>query len=512
MEKQKRIFAWVMVFLILFGTIAFAVGSLVSWAEEAGLQPMSAGDDIVSIPTEPTVWVESSLPTIAKDEPVDLTIRIVDPQVSKRPQQGGTIDFGGYLTVTQDDGSGARVTVSGMTSNGFSGGNALVAKVVSVDHYDLKDTSYLQYTVKLENVLYTNTSSNLLKFKVEEESVQGYSRSFSVDMTDFLSDYTPPVTPSRPGTDDDEDEEEDEEERPDIATAKPYIIVSDYDYGGSAVMAGSTFDLAITFRNTSRWVDVENIVVTVATSEGLAIVNSSNTFYVEDLESRSAMTKKFTLRVQPGVEPGSESVDITFKYQYVADDARSDLETSEKIAIPVQQLDRFQVDPIEMVDQVMVGEDYTMTVKYVNKGRSSVYNLSAEIQGNILAPGQRQNIGNIEAGKSGEIDFDVQSNDPGTVEGTVILTYEDLNMNVSTVEVPFTTQIVDPNAGMEFPTDDIMGDGMEVPMEPETTQPSVWIYVAVGAGVLAAILLLVVHKKRKAAKLLAELEDDDEDI
>lgn len=510
MQKQKRIVAWVMTFLILFGTLAFAIGSIVSWADEAALQPMSSGDDIVTIPTEPTIWVESSTPTIAKDEEVTLTIRIVDPQIKRRAGDDGKVSFEDIFPSDGADGYKGTITLTDVTSNGFTAPpERWGAQITSVGSYDLKDSSYLQYTVKLQGLSYTNTNSKLLKFKVEGE--QDYSRSFSVDMSSFLSDYTPPVTPPQPGGNDDDDKDEDKE-KPDIATAKPYVIVSDYDYGGNAVMAGSTFDLAITFRNTSRWVDVENIVVTVATSEGLAIVNSSNTFYVEDLESRSAMTKKFTLRVQPGVEPGSESVDISFKYQYVADHARSDLETSEKIAIPVQQLDRFQVDPIEMVDQVMVGEDYTMTVKYVNKGRSAVYNLSAEIEGNILSPGQRQNIGNIEAGKSGEIDFDIQSNEPGPVEGKVILTYEDLNMNVSTVEMPFTTQIVDPNAGMEMPTDDMMGGDMEVPMEPETTQPSMWIYVAVGAGILAAIILLIVRKKRKAAKLLAELEEDDEDI
>ena len=57
MQKQKRIVAWVMTFLILFGTLAFAIGSIVSWADEAALQPMSSGDDIVTIPTEPTIWV-----------------------------------------------------------------------------------------------------------------------------------------------------------------------------------------------------------------------------------------------------------------------------------------------------------------------------------------------------------------------------------------------------------------------------------------------------------------------
>ena len=540
MDRRKRIVAWVMIFLMLFGTLAFAVGSIVAGAEELTLVPRAAGDNSpvpleeggsgsssASIPTEPTLWVEASETPIPKDEPVTITIRIVDPQVSKRPDSDGKVDFGDYLTTTTDADPGKEknpsVTIPNMVSNGFTGptegtgedAKIYSGKVTSVDSYDQGNISYLQYTVVLENVVYSNAESKLLKFKVEGGGDSTYSRSFSVDMEEFLTDYNPPVI-VQPTPDDDEDTDSDDgdsgEDKPDIATAKPYVIVSSYDYGGGDVQAGSTFDLTITFYNTSRRVNVENMVMTVSTSEGLSITNSSNTFYIERLERRKSKTQTLNLRVQPGVEPGSQTVEISFKYQYVADDARSDLETSETIAIPVRQLDRFQVDPIEMVDQVMVGEDYTMTVTYMNKGRSEVYNLSAEIDAPIESPGQRQNIGNIQPGGSGEIDFDVQSMTAGPIEGKVILTYEDINMNVTTVEMPFSTEVVDPNAGMEFPIDDSM-DGMDdIPMEPEESSPNWWIYLAIGAGVLAAIILLVVYKKRKAAKLLAELEDDDEDI
>ena len=532
MDRRKRIVAWVMIFLMLFGTLAFAVGSIVAGAEELTLVPRAAGDDSpitleeggsgsssASIPTEPTLWVEASETPIPKDEPVTINIRILDPQIRKSPGVG----FSDYLTVTEnDEDTNPSITIPDMESNGFAGPtdgtDKYKGKVTRVDSYDQGDTSYLQYTVVLENVVYNNPASKFLKFKVEHTSDDGtvtYSRSFSVDMEEFLTDYNPPVI-VQPTPDDDEDTDSDDgdsgEDKPDIATAKPYVIVSSYDYGGGDVQAGSTFDLTITFYNTSRRVNVENMVMTVSTSEGLSITNSSNTFYIERLERRKSKTQTLNLRVQPGVEPGSQTVEISFKYQYVADDARSDLETSETIAIPVRQLDRFQVDPIEMVDQVMVGEDYTMTVTYMNKGRSEVYNLSAEIDAPIESPGQRQNIGNIQPGGSGEIDFDVQSMTAGPIEGKVILTYEDINMNVTTVEMPFSTEVVDPNAGMEFPIDDSM-DGMDdIPMEPEESSPNWRLYLAIGAGVLAAIILLVVYKKRKAAKLLAELEDDDEDI
>ena len=84
---------------------------------------------------------------------------------------------------------------------------------------------------------------------------------------------------------------------------------------------------------------------------------------------------------------------------------RSDNSTQETISIPVVQIDRFQVTGVDAPAEAYLGEENYLTVNFVNKGRSDVYNLSAEISGDIQNPGQQQNLGNLTSGSTGSAEF-----------------------------------------------------------------------------------------------------------
>ena len=199
------------------------------------------------------------------------------------------------------------------------------------------------------------------------------------------------------------------------------------------------------------------------------------------------------------------------KYQYIDDHtvSRRDNSTQETISIPVVQVDRFEVTGVEISPEIYLGEESDVTVNYVNKGRSEVYNLSVAISGDIQNPGQQQNLGNLASGATGSADFYIMPNAEGICAGQITITYEDTNMVEKSVTMDWSANVVDPMAGMDpgmgmYPG---MG-GMDDPsLMPEEEEKPVWPFVAGGVAAAAAVIGLLVW--RRIRKKRSELEDAD---
>ena len=310
---------------------------------------------------------------------------------------------------------------------------------------------------------------------------------------------------------------DDDDDDTDPADPTPYIIVMSYDYGGSEIAAGQEFPLTISFYNTSAKVDVENIIMKLTMPEGLMLTNSSNTVYIPWLSRKQKMEKSFQVKASPTVDQGSYQVELSFKYQYLSGNTRQDHESGESIAIPVVQLDRFQVDAPTLPESINVGEEYYLSITYVNKSRTQIYNLSGGITGsNLQNPGQQQHLGNLEAGKDGSIDFSILANEPGEVSGEIILSYEDANMTPKQVTIPYTIPVIDsaPSGIGSMDMGDI--DSMYPMEEPEpTVLDNLRAHWQIYAGVLVGAIILLklvsrIIRRRKEAALLAD--DDDETI
>jgi len=378
--------------------------------------------------------------------------------------------------------------------------------VTDVDH-DGKDVTIL---VDIDRVRYGG-KGDTLGFTLY---CDGYSSAHSIDISQCEE-----IEPST-GSDDDDSSN-------DIPDPTPYVIVSGYNYGGGSVLAGQEFTLNLSIENTSG-IKVGNMTMTISTPDAFTLVNSSNTVYIEELAAHDVYNHSIRMLTRASADPEPAVLEISFDYQYIADGTRKDVARSEKIAIPVTQIDRFEVEEPILPQQLWVGEEYDLEIKYVNKGRSTVYNLSAALQGEgLFEPNQSENIGNVESGKSGSVDFFLMTDMPGTLTGKVVITYEDINMNEKTVELPYSIEVMgmdepvyeDPMAGMVFNEDGSYygPDGVlygpdGLPMEEKAAGWQTWAIV--GGCVLAGIIVLVVvRKKRKAARLLAELEEDNnEDI
>ena len=355
--------------------------------------------------------------------------------------------------------------------------------------------------VSLKALYYTGTGSTLaftVQSKDNNENAAYIYEQFTAEVSSCVP-YTP--------------REDDDDDTPDYGSmqmATPYVIVSNYNYGGT-VTAGDTFTLSLTFYNTSRNIDVSNMMITVTMPEALMLTSSSNTFYVDQLDSEATVTETIQVTAKANAAPQSHNIDVSMKYQYVDDHlvSRRDNTTQETISIPIIQVDRFQVTGVEVSPEIYLNEESYLTVNFVNKGRSDVYNLSAEISGDIQNPGQQQNLGNLTSGSTGTADFYITPNAEGVCSGEVKITYEDTNMEEKTATILWSTTVVDPMGGMDMGMG--IGPGMEVPgmmddpslMDEEKKSPTPFIIGGVVAAAAVAGLLI----RRRILKKRSEEAD-----
>lgn len=307
---------------------------------------------------------------------------------------------------------------------------------------------------------------------------------------------------------------------PTVDLQTPYIILENYSAGSGSVEAGSSFPLSFTCRNTSAQVDLENIIVTVTPSEGLQISGGTNSYYVPVLSKNDRFEKTIQIDALTSAKAEAHKITLAFSYEYVNNGTRQRGEISQDVSVNVVQEDRFSIDPISGLMESSVGEEIYIVSKYVNKSRGDIYNVSATITGNFPGSGQIQHVGNVAAGVSGEVEFNITPDTAGPLSGTITYTYEDAMGNTKELTCPVQTTILEApsmDAGMMFPGD--MGMEEEPEVEPtsggflqQLTNPGSWqMWTVLGVAVVVAIVVVKkVQQKRRDAALLEE-DDEDED-
>ena len=222
-------------------------------------------------------------------------------------------------------------------------------------------------------------------------------------------------------------------------TPTPNIIISKFDYGGTPVSAGGKFPLTFTFRNTSRGMTVDNIVATLETGESFAMDGATNTYYYSRLAPGGEQSLTVPMQAMPAAKTGAQTTTVSFKYEYSDGHKRSSGTASVVLSIPIVQPDRFTILEPTVPEIVYASEETTLSLSYVNKGKSEISNVSASIkapEGSITTPLSVQNLGNFESGKSGAIGFAFTPQKTGKLDLTLVVTYEDSNSTVQTKQFP----------------------------------------------------------------------------
>ena len=342
---------------------------------------------------------------IVKGNYVDLTLYVTDTD---------------YVTfINGDTKKNELFSVTTPGDSSFLAGNTTPSANAEIAAWEGKG-----YTVKLTGVYYVGGNDNTLKLIITQGN-------YNAIVTCKIDNAT--IVPEK-----ENDKKPDEE----TTAAQPYVIISSYSYGKGDLVAGETRNITMTFRNTSKTMAVENMMVTMTLPDAMMLTSSSNSFYIESLAAEGTITKTVNVTVKPTAAAQSHSMTVDFTYDYLDNGVRRNAKTTETISMPVLQVDRFTVTGIDLSQEIFMGEESNLSVNFVNKSRTEIYNLSAKLNcEGISNNGEEQYLGNLASGTTSSADFYIKGNEKGELVGEVIITYEDTNMNQRTVSVPFTTQV-----------------------------------------------------------------------
>lgn len=282
-----------------------------------------------------------------------------------------------------------------------------------------------------------------------------------------------------------------------IASPTPIVILSKYNYGGSSVAAGSSTNLSFSFTNTSKTIKIENVMVTVTGGQDLMLNGSTNTFYFESVAASGSKTVTVPMKAAQLISASAQDVKIDVTYEYVDQNARKSGNATLSLSVPLYQPDRFELSEPKTSYTGYVGEETSLTIDYVNKGKSAINNVEATISGDIDSPTPYQRVGTIDGGKNGTIAFAVTPQLEGENQVKIVITYEDSNGN--TKERVFEATV---EAMAYEPTDPGMDNPGMIDPEPAHTFP--WKYVIIAVVAALIVLLIVLRIRKKKAKQKAE--------
>ena len=294
-----------------------------------------------------------------------------------------------------------------------------------------------------------------------------------------------------------------------VASPTPIVILSKYNYGGSSVAAGSSTNLSFSFTNTSKKLKIENVMLTVTGGTDLMLNGSTNTFYFDSVAAGGSKSVTVPMKAAQLISASAQEVQIAVTYEYVDQNARKSGNASLSLSVPLYQPDRFELSEPKTAYTGYVGEETSLTIDYVNKGKSAINNVEATISGDIDSPTPYQRVGTIDGGKNGTIAFAVTPQLEGENQVKIVITYEDSNGNTkervfeATVEA-MAYEPIDPG------TDD---PGMIDP-EPANTFPWKYVIIAVVAALIVLLVVLRIRKKKAKQKAEQALWDkwDEEEI
>lgn len=300
----------------------------------------------------------------------------------------------------------------------------------------------------------------------------------------------------------------------------PPIIIQSYDFGGEYVTGGTAFPLRLTIQNADSKTAIENLKVTINGGAGngdsgvaFSPANSSNSFFIENLPGKATTDINIDLLPRADSKPDSYPVIVTFEYEYIANGKRAKgSPVTETITIPLQQEDRFTLNPAQYAENAGVGEMVYISTSFVNKGKSGVYNVTADVEGDGFDKTQgTYYVGNVNSGSEEYYDVQITPNMEGTVKGNIVVTYEDANGTQKEQRLPFSINVI--SYSWDEPVWDDPGwddPGMYDPGMEGGGFP-MWAWFAIGGGVVVVAIIVIVivvkHKKKKR-----ELEEDDEVI
>ncbi len=301
----------------------------------------------------------------------------------------------------------------------------------------------------------------------------------------------------------------------DTTASVPKLIIESYKLSSDKIYAGETFELEFNVKNTSDNTNLQNVQIHIKDAGETATIvpasGGSNTLYISKIGKGQSSSQKVSLQTAPDAAAKAYTLNVDFSYESATTNAAHT--ANETIAVPILQKIRLKCDEPTVYDDVSYLDSSTsMSIKMYNMGRSSVYNCIVDVEGNGLKLEESYFGGTLSAGSTLAADISVIPSEAGDIQGTVVISYEDVYGEPGEERLPFTLHVEDPNAGMENMEgmEGMGGEGMEGGM----TDPGMeggskgfpWWGWVIGAGALGGGGFFGFKKLKK--RRARSLEDD----
>lgn len=281
----------------------------------------------------------------------------------------------------------------------------------------------------------------------------------------------------------------------------PKLIIDKYTFDPQLVPAGSSFDMTLSFFNTNSAKTVKNIKIFLtskenadpkAPSSGTSVftpVDSSNTFYIDEIPPKGHVEKTITLFTIPDAVAKTYEITANFEYE---DAGNNPYTATEIIGVPVIQESKLDVQELSLStggDSVPMGMPVSIDTDFYNTGKVTIYNLMVKVEGPFTGDNLTYYVGNFETGSTDHFSATLFPEEMGKQKGKVVFSYEDSSGHEQTIEKEFSFEVT------EALPEDEMGDDFNPPSNGPSAGLIIAILAIVGGGV--GYFFYRRHKKKK---------------
>lgn len=229
----------------------------------------------------------------------------------------------------------------------------------------------------------------------------------------------------------------------------PKVIVKSCEFSKQPIVAGDEITIKITLFNTSKQSAVKNMTVMISgQGEYFQLKSVTDTVYVDHIPAGTAKEISYQYIVAQATPQAQYSLDLAMDY---ADEKGGTFNVNGKVNVPVVQETRIQFDAPALSPKMEVADVVNIQIQAANLGRSKVYNVRAELEGDGLMPDGTMFIGDLEPGTSGTgttrltvTGLTEGESSYGKTSGKVTFYYEDETGNEYKEVKEVTTEILSP--------------------------------------------------------------------
>ena len=287
-------------------------------------------------------------------------------------------------------------------------------------------------------------------------------------------------------------------------TSVPKVIVKSYKTDPETLVAGETFKLSVDLMNTSDQETVKNLKITLSNGDGVILPanNASNTLYVKSIAKEGTATVEIDLQSSPDAAAKSHSLVVDLDYEG-GTTANAYKDTTD-ISLPITQPIRIKLDtPTIYGDGNLPEQPVSVGFSLFNMGKSAIYNCMVDVEGEGLRMEETYFGGNVASGSTMRADFNIIPSVSGTIDGNIVVTYEDVYGTKYTENLPITVNVMEEYVPDESDyTDEIIDTTV-----PEQSNGLPWWVFAL-IGVVAVALLVMGILKIRQAKRRKSLEEE----